>query len=81
MTCRRVVRSGDEHDPAEGLRCVSEMSQIGIGEMGRQTSRPHNDLLTGRTVRLLELCSFFPDCMHFVLREQTLQLDVLNGIG
>jgi len=81
MTCRRVVRSGDEHDPAEGLRFVSEMSQIGIGEMGRQTSRPHNDLLTGRTVGLLELCSFLPDCMHFVLREQTLQLDVLNGIG
>jgi len=40
MTCRRVVRSGDEHAPAEGLRFVSEMSQIGIGEMGRQTSRP-----------------------------------------
>ena len=80
MTCRRVVRSGDEHDPAEGLRFVSEMSQIGMGEMGRQTSRPHNDLLTGRTVRLLELCSFLPDGTHFVPGKQTLHFDVCNAI-
>jgi hypothetical protein len=50
-------------------------------EPGRHNSRPGNDRLAGRFVRTLDLCSLLPNGAHFISREQTLHLDVLNAIG
>ena len=82
--CGGENRDYDECDNGVAAHSATSSApdeQVSARSTTRGKQAPHNDLLTGRTVGLLELCSFLPDCTHFVLREQTLQLDVLNGIG
>jgi hypothetical protein len=51
------------------------------GPLYYASRQPFQDLLTRRTVGLLKLYSLLPDADHFIHREQTHHLEVMNSVA